>query len=125
LKKSYRLNMEALYAAALKSVRVTVRKVTVHLDGSATVKGDAKVEAAIRRIQGVNVLSAGGGEITFTVPNALEHHVANPPRLTEAEKAQLAAEKAQRKAERDAKRANSAQVEDDAAEVEEDDEPSE
>lgn len=120
MKKSYRLNMEALYAAALKTVRVTVRKVTVHLDASATVKGDEKVANAIRRIEGVEVLSAGGGSVTFRIPAAAQYHAEHAPRMTQAEKEAAAAEKAQRKAERAAKRAE-AQVEDDGAEVEETD----
>jgi len=117
MKKSYRLNQEALYAAALKTVRVTVRKVTVHLDASATVKGDERVEKAIRRIEGVEVKSVGGGEITFRVPAAAQYDAANPPRFTEAEKAAEAAAKAERKAERASKQdaANAATLEEDAA----------
>jgi hypothetical protein len=118
MKKSYRLAQEANFAAALKTVRVTVRKVTVHLDGSATVKGDEKVANAIRRIPGAEVLSAGGGSITFRVPTATEYHAEHAPRMSQAEKDAAAAEKAQRKAERAAKRAE-AQVDEDGAEVEE------
>lgn len=120
MKKGYRLAQEAAYAEALKKVRVHVRKVTVHLDASATVKGDEKVANAIRRIEGVEVLSAGGGSVTFRIPAAAQYHAEHAPRMTQAEKDAAAAEKAQRKAERAAKRAE-AQVEDDGAEVEETD----
>lgn len=117
MKKSYRLAQEAAYAAALKTVKVTVKKVTAHKDGSASIPATEKVVAAVKRIPGVIVISAGDGEIRFTVPAAVEYHAANPPLFTEAEKAADAEAKAARKAERLAKRS--------AAEVavEDEDEP--
>lgn len=114
MKKSYRLAQEATYAAALKEVRVVVKKVTSHKDGSASIPATEKVVAAVKRIKGVVVISEGDGEIRFTVPAALEYHTANPPLFTEEEKAAAAADKEARKAARAQKRA--------AAEVEVEDE---
>ncbi len=114
MKKSYRLAQEANYAAALKSVKVVVKKITAHKDGSATIPATEKVIAAVKRIEGVEVIAEGKGEITFRIPVATEYHTANPPLWTEAQKAAMAAEAAARKAERAAKRA--------AAEVEMDEE---
>lgn len=124
MKKSYRLAQEAAYAAALKTVKVTVKKVTAHKDGSASIPGNAAVLAAVKRIAGVTVISTGDGIIRFTVPAAVEYHTANPPLYTEEQKAAMEAEKAARKAARLAKRESAAveseEEEGDSTDAEED-----
>lgn len=121
MKKSYRLAQEATYAAALKAVKVSVKKVTAHKDGSATIAANEKVAAAVKRIEGVQVLAEGKGELTFSIPAAMEYHAANPPLWTEEQKAAMAAEAAQRKAERAAKRADAAALDEEDVSEEADD----
>lgn len=100
MKKSYRIQIETIYTAALQSVRVKAKKVTAHRDASATVRGDEKVVSAVKRLPDVEVISEGKGEITFRIPAAQEYHNAHPPLFTDAEKAQQEADKEARRRER-------------------------
>lgn len=100
MKKSYRVAQEATYGDALRAVKVRVEKVTVHLDGSATIPTTEKATAAVKRIEGVEIISEGKTELTFTIPEAMKYHAEHAPRFTEAEKAKLAEEREARKSAR-------------------------
>lgn len=105
MKKSYRLAQEAVYAAALKGIGITPKKVTAHRDASATVKANEKQVEKVKTLAGVEIIHEGKGEVTLRLPAAIEYHNANPPLRTEAEWEALRQEAQERQAKRDARRA--------------------
>jgi hypothetical protein len=123
MKKSYRIAQETIYTQALATVKVKVKKVTAHRDGSATIPSNEKVNAAVKSLPGVEVLAEGKTEITFRIPAAVEYHLQNPPLLTEAERQQQEAERAAKREARAAKRTAEQGVE--LVEEDEDDENAE
>jgi len=111
VKKSYRIAQEKIYTDALAAVKVKVKKVTAHRDGSATIPVNEKSLPVVKGLANVEILAEGKTEMTIRIPAAVRYHNDNPPLLTEAERDAQKAEAEKKRAERAANRKNTVEVE--------------